>query len=126
MSHIHGFLNDTFTIYPQMALEAKQGMSKLEQVCEEINEADRAKEERRALKKQKKKAKKKNRNSGVLQGNGVTTDCQVSSWVCSHKILSPGHKYTKEIVVARLICFPPWGKSAIFRKLRGKKEKGRM
>ncbi|XP_072043576.1 gametogenetin-binding protein 2-like [Amphiura filiformis] len=53
----------------EMALEAKQGMSKLEQVCEEINEAERAKQERRALKKQKRKARKKNK--GMME-NGDT------------------------------------------------------
>ena len=52
-----------------MALEAKQGMSKLELVCEEINEAERAKQERKALKKQKRKARKKNK--GVTE-NGDT------------------------------------------------------
>ncbi|XP_038075546.1 gametogenetin-binding protein 2-like isoform X2 [Patiria miniata] len=47
----------------EMALEAKQGMSKLEQVCEEITEADRLKQQKRDQKKQRRKARKKNKNT---------------------------------------------------------------
>lgn len=46
-----------------MALEAKEGMSKLELVCEEITEADRAKREKKEQKKLKKKARKKNKGN---------------------------------------------------------------
>ncbi|XP_022102167.1 gametogenetin-binding protein 2-like isoform X2 [Acanthaster planci] len=57
----------------EMALEAKQGMSKLEQVCEEITEADRLKKEKRDQKKQRRKARKKNKNTaecGETEGEG--------------------------------------------------------
>lgn len=47
----------------EMALEAKEGMSKLELVCEEITEADRAKREKKEQKKLKKKARKKNKGN---------------------------------------------------------------
>lgn len=53
----------------QMALEAKQGMSKLEQVCEEITEADRVKQQKRDQKKQRRKARKKNKNAAESVGS---------------------------------------------------------
>ena len=56
-----------------MALEAKQGMSKLEQVCEEITEADRLKQQKRDQKKQRRKARKKNKSAaecGEAEGEG--------------------------------------------------------
>ncbi|XP_033628175.1 gametogenetin-binding protein 2-like [Asterias rubens] len=53
----------------EMALEAKQGMSKLEQVCEEITEADRVKQQKRDQKKQRRKARKKNKNAAESVGS---------------------------------------------------------
>ncbi|XP_041457045.1 gametogenetin-binding protein 2-like isoform X2 [Lytechinus variegatus] len=47
----------------EMALESKEGMSRLELVCEEITEADRAKREKKEQKKLKKKARKKNKSN---------------------------------------------------------------
>ncbi len=91
-------------LHAQIELEAKQGMSKLEQVCEEINEAERAKQERRALKKQKRKARKKNKGAvengdtasqkGGVEQNGVSQEeikCEVISNVCQKKL--PGHQW---------------------------------
>ncbi|XP_002730883.2 gametogenetin-binding protein 2-like [Saccoglossus kowalevskii] len=49
----------------EVAIEDKQGVTMLELVCEEINEAEKAKQQRKEQKKQRKKAKKKNRSESA-------------------------------------------------------------
>lgn len=46
----------------EVALDAKQGMSQIELICQEISQADEQKQQKREQKKQRKKARKKNKS----------------------------------------------------------------
>lgn len=59
---------------PQVAVEEKQGISRLEQVVEEISEAERVKELKREQKRLKKKAKRKEKckcHSQITQSTNI-------------------------------------------------------
>lgn len=58
----------------QVAVEEKQGISRLEQVVEEISEAERAKEHRREQKRLKKKARRKEKCKCDSQSLTISTN----------------------------------------------------
>lgn len=60
-----------------MAVEEKQGISRLEQVVEEISEAERAKELRREQKRLKKKAKRKEKCKCDSQSLTISTNIEL-------------------------------------------------
>ena len=61
----------------QVAVEEKQGISRLEQVVEEISEAERAKELRREQKRLKKKARRKEKCKCESQSLTISTNIEL-------------------------------------------------
>lgn len=70
-------INHTVFKTSQVAVEEKQGISRLEQVVEEISEAERAKELRREQKRLKKKAKRKEKCKCDSQSLTISTDIEL-------------------------------------------------
>ena len=91
--------------FVQVAVEAKQGQSNLERVCEELLQEEKEKKEKRELKRQKKRKKKGTGNGGVVV---VAKDDALTSHVdssCGDVITNNNKDCNVSHIFERLIPF---------------------